>query len=145
MIPRTTYHDRGDRILKIETRSPHERVKAWLPKPHTLGEGATINPPERGGNEPRRIETKRRGDATHQAGAAHPNRTDCVHSLGSTGERVGHDCGGCAGGQFTTVFDCELYGRVAPLAWAPLKADVAGVRRCIDCGAYRPQQSAAAA
>lgn len=124
MLPTTTYHDRGDRILKIETISATERVKTWLPKG-----GATTAPPK----PARRIETKQTG-----ASATRPNRTDCANLVGYTGDSVGHACGGCSGGQFTSVWECRLFGDCAPLAWAPLKPDGAGVRRCVDCGAYAP-------
>jgi hypothetical protein len=139
MIPTITYHDRGDRILMVDTRSATERYTAWLPKPHTLGEPAgkpiLIKPPTV--KEPRRIESKRRAATQASDRTPRPDRTDCQNIAGYTGEHVGHACGGCPGAQVTSVWECSKFGDCAPLAWAPLKADGAGVRRCIDCGAYR--------
>lgn len=128
MMSRVTYHDRPDHILKIETISPTQRIKTILPKTNESGRklAESFAPP-------RRIETKRTG-----ASAARPNRTDCANLVGYTGDSVGHACGGCSGGQFTSVWECRLFGDCAPLAWAPLKPDGAHVRRCCDCGAYAP-------
>jgi hypothetical protein len=67
-----------------------------------------------------------------------PNRTDCIHHHGSLGEFTAHLCGGCQGNQQTTVCECELHGKCAPLAWAPVPDE--SVRRCVDCASYRRRE-----
>lgn len=89
---------------------------------------AQAAPPKK---EPRRIEPKR----TRQAKATPPPtvRTDCVHILGATADSVEQKNCGCPGNKMTSVWECELFGRVAPFA----KGDpVDGVRACQKCGRY---------
>ena len=91
MLPSITYHDRGDRILKVVTKSATERQTFWLPKPHTLGEGGIQwAPPAKGkAKEPRRIPTTRTGTAA--AVPTGPGRGDRVETaltaIGVTKER----------------------------------------------------------
>jgi len=82
--------------------------------------------------EPRRIEPKRTGRAN--VTAPPPTiRTDCIHILEATGDSVEQKNCGCPGNKMTSVWECELFGRVAPFA----KGDpVDGVRACQKCGAY---------
>ncbi len=61
------------------------------------------------------------------------NRTDCLHIIEATGDSVEQKNCGCPGNKMTSVWECELFGRVAPFA----KGDpVDGVRACQKCGAY---------
>jgi hypothetical protein len=83
--------------------------------------------------EPRRIEPKR----THQPKAKQStppvSRQDCAHILDPTGESVEQKNCGCPGNKMTSVWECELFGRVAPFA----KGDpVDGVQACQRCGKY---------
>ena len=67
----------------------------------------------------------------------HPNFLDCSRLVeDSYGRATPHACGGCQGGQFTTVFQCSLYGDCAPMAWAEL-ADKT-VTPCNACKSYSP-------
>lgn len=90
--------------------------------------GHEAPPPKK---EPRRIESKRRAKA---AAPSPPTvRTDCLHILEATGDSVEQKNCGCPGNKMTSVWECELFGRVAPFA----KGDpVDGVRACQKCGAY---------
>jgi hypothetical protein len=86
---------------------------------------------------PRRIESRRNpkpARASQPPKPTHPTFLDCIHQLGAIGETTEHRCGGCPGGQFTTVCDCELFGKCAPMAWAATPDQ--SVRRCVDCGKY---------
>lgn len=65
--------------------------------------------------------------------APSPHRTDCLHIIEPTGDSVEQKNCGCPGNKMTSVWECELFGRVAPFA----KGDpVDGVRACQKCGAY---------
>ena len=95
-------------------------------------DGQELAPPKK---EPRRIESKRNAAKTSKpAKQSRPNFLDCIHQLGAIGETTEHKCGGCPGGQFTTVCECELFGKCAPMAWAPTPDP--SVRRCVDCPKY---------
>jgi hypothetical protein len=86
---------------------------------------------------PRRIESRRNPkppSANRPTKPSHPTFLDCIHQFGAIGETTEHKCGGCPGGQFTTVCECELFGKCAPMAWAPVPDKT--VRRCVDCGSY---------
>lgn len=61
------------------------------------------------------------------------NRTDCLNIIEATGDSVEQKNCGCAGNKMTSVWECELFGRVAPFA----KGDPGGgVRACQKCSAY---------
>lgn len=61
------------------------------------------------------------------------NRNDCLHIIEATGDSVLQENCGCPGNKMTSVWECELFGRVAPFA----KGDpVDGVRACQKCGRY---------
>lgn len=86
------------------------------------------------GIEAKRAATPKR---THQPKAKQStppvNRQDCLHILDPTGESVEQKNCGCPGNRMTSVWECELFGRVAPFA----KGDpVDGVRACQKCGKY---------
>lgn len=66
--------------------------------------------------------------------AARPMFLDCAYQLGAIGETTEHRCGGCPGGQLTTVCGCELFGKCAPMAWAPTPDK--SIRRCVGCEKY---------
>lgn len=93
-------------------------------------DGQSATPPKK---EPRRIESKRRAKAAKSAPPPPTNRADCLHILEATGDSVEQKNCGCPGNKMTSVWECELFGRVAPFA----KGDpVDGVRACQKCGAY---------
>lgn len=92
-----------------------------------VGKGEVV-PPKR---EPRRINPKRTGQS--KPSPPPTNRVDCLHILEATGDSVEQKNCGCPGNKMTSVFECELFGRVAPFA----KGDpVDGVRACQKCGQY---------
>lgn len=141
MIKTIKRFDRGNGLVCVVDTRSGERVvtyerngKPVAPKsPEVM---ATTKPKK----PPRRIQANNRraaqGATAPKPKPPRPNRTDCIHFLGAIGEYTAHLCGGCKGNQQTTVCDCELHGRCAPLAWAPVPDK--SVRRCVDCGSYSP-------
>lgn len=69
-----------------------------------------------------------------------PDYMACVHLLGYTGESVKMHCGGCGGAKDTSVFGCEEFGLVAPLARVKALAR-ADVRACLGCDSYQQEPS----
>lgn len=102
-----------------------------LPTRYVRPDGAEAKPAA-AVKEPRRIEPNRTRPARQQAPPP-TVRTDCVHILGATADSVEQKNCGCPGNKMTSVWECELFGRVAPFA----KGDpVDGVRACQKCGRY---------
>ena len=96
-----------------------------------IGKGESVSAPPK--KEPRRIEPKRTNRPTAKKSPPPTNRTDCIHILEATDDSVEQKNCGCPGNKMTSVWECELFGRVAPFA----KGDpVDGVRACQKCKAY---------
>lgn len=95
--------------------------------PLSAAELAQLTPVETyaGGGSPARLTT--------------PNRDHlaCVHLLDSTADTVEQIKCGCPGSKHTTVWECELKTRCAPLAVVASLADPT-VTACLACDRYQP-------
>lgn len=80
----------------------------------------------------RRIPTKRRRGAFDAKKAERPstNRADCLHIVEPTGESVEQINCGCPGNKMTSVWECDLFGLVAPFAKGDPTGDVRACRKC---------------
>lgn len=85
----------------------------------------------------RRIPTKRRRgkfDEERERTHAPTNRSDCEHLIEATGDSVEQTGCGCPGNKMTSVWECDLFGLVAPFAKG---VPVGEVRACQTCPSYR--------
>lgn len=120
------------KIDGVVVRLPNRIIKA----DGTEAKPAPVKEPRR--IETKRIEPKRTNRPATQPAAPPINRTDCLHILEATGDSVEQLNCGCVGNKMTSVWECELFGRVAPFA----KGDpLEGVRACQKCGAYAKQKN----
>jgi len=82
------------------------------------------------GTDPTRAVARCRSTSASQPGdvAIIGDPLDCVHLVEATGETVQVPCN-CPG-MFTTLWECDLFGRVTPLA------RVEGIKSCAGCGEW---------
>src|SRR5690606_1749429 len=105
-----------------------------LPTRYVRPDGTEAKPPAPPAKKPpRRIEAKRTNAPAQRPAKPALVRNDCLHIIEATEESVEQENCGCVGNKMTSVWTCELFGRVAPFA----KGDpTGGVRACQKCGKY---------
>ncbi len=118
--------DRDKNWLYIDYDENGVRSTRYIPK-----EGPT--PPTKSPAPPKKSTKEKRERATIERPEP---RWDCIHCEGSTGETTKHLCGGCPGGQVTTIFNCGKFDLCLPNAWAPTPDS--NVRNCQQCSFYVP-------